>query len=129
MLIETTEDFKRVKNLLLKEGIRMTTPHTGATKIEFLAYKNEMLFFKFDSGYNEEVILNLRTGVKHWLSTEAEILMSRGLLDIIDTSLVPREKANLLTAAERLPLEELENVLQEAEEILTERKSKLKNCS
>ena len=39
MLIETTEDFKRVKNVILKGGIRTITPHAG-TNIKVLAYKD-----------------------------------------------------------------------------------------
>ena len=43
MLIETTEDFKTAKNVILKGGIQTITPHAG-TNIKVLAYKDEMLF-------------------------------------------------------------------------------------
>lgn len=128
MLIETTEDFKRVKKLLLKEGIRTITPYERTTKIKFLVYKNEMLFFKFDSEYNEEIILDLKTGVEYWLSTEAEILMSKELLSP-NTNPIPREKASLLCAANKLPPEELEKALKEAESILAEKKKRTKSDS
>lgn len=59
----------------------------------------------------KEVILNLKTGTKYWLSTEAEILMKEDLLNILDTKLIPREKARLLCAASKLPPEELEKAL------------------
>ena len=110
MLIETTEDFKRVKNVILKGGIQTITPHAG-TNIKVLAYKDEMLFLEVESDYNKEVILNVKTGTKYWLSTEAEILMEEDLLNILDTKLMPREKANLLRAANKLPPEELEKAL------------------
>lgn len=126
MLIETTEDFKRVKNVILKEGIQTITPHAG-TNIKVLAYKDEMLFLEVESDYNKEVILNLKTGTKYWLSTEAEILMKNDLLNILDTKLVPKEKANLLCAADKLPPEELEKVLKEAEKTLAEKKKRAKN--
>ena len=123
MLIETTEDFKRVKNVILKTGIQTITPHAG-TNIKVLAYKDEMLFLKVESDYNKEVILNLKTGTKYWLSTEAEILMEEDLLNILDTKLMPREKANLLRAANKLPPEELEKALKEAESVLAEKKKR-----
>lgn len=123
MLIETTEDFKRVKNVILKGGIQTITPHAG-TNIKVLAYKDEMLFFEVESDYNKEVILNLKTGTKYWLSTEAEILMEEDLLNILDTKLMPREKANLLRAANKLPPEELEKALKEAESVLAEKKKR-----
>lgn len=123
MLIETTEDFKRVKNVILKEGIQTITPHAG-TNIKVLAYKDEMLFLEVESDYNKEVILNLKTGTKYWLSTEAEILMEEDLLNILDTKLMPREKANLLRAANKLPPEELEKALKEAESVLAEKKKR-----
>ena len=123
MLIETTEDFKRVKNVILKGGIRTITPHAG-TNIKVLAYKDEMLFLEVESDYNKEVILNLKTGTKYWLSTEAEILMEEDLLNILDTKLMPREKANLLRAANKLPPEELEKALKEAESVLAEKKKR-----
>ena len=126
MLIETTEDFKRVKNVILKEGIQTITPHAG-TNIKVLAYKDEMLFLEVESDYNKEVILNLKTGTKYWLSTEVEILMKNDLLNILDTKLVPKEKANLLCAADKLPPEELEKVLKEAEKTLAEKKKRAKN--
>lgn len=123
MLIETTEDFKTAKNLILKEGIQTITPHVG-TNIKVLAYKDEMLFLEVESDYNKEVILNLKTGTKYWLSTEAEILMKEDLLNILDTKLVPREKAHLLCAASKLPPEELEKTLKEAESVLAEKKKR-----
>lgn len=123
MLIETTEDFKRVKNIILKGGIQTITPHVG-TNIKVLAYKDEMLFLEVESDYNKEVILNLKTGTKYWLSTEAEILMEEDLLNILDTKLMPREKANLLRAANKLPPEELEKALKEAESVLAEKKKR-----
>ncbi len=123
MLIETTEDFKRVKNIILKGGIQTITPHAG-TNIKVLAYKDEMLFLEVESDYNKEVILNLKTGTKYWLSTEAEILMEEDLLNILDTKLMPREKANLLCAANKLPPEELEKALKEAESVLAEKKKR-----
>lgn len=123
MLIETTEDFKRVKNVILKGGIQTITPHAG-TNIKVLAYKDEMLFLEVESDYNKEVILNLKTGTKYWLSTEAEILMEEDLLNILDTKLMPREKANLLRAANKLPPEELEKALKEAESVLAEKKKR-----
>ena len=126
MLIETTEDFKRVKNVILKGGIQTITPHAG-TNIKVLAYKDEMLFLEVESDYNKEVILNLKTGTKYWLSTEAEILMKNDLLNILDTKLVPKAKANLLCAADKLPPEELEKVLKEAEKTLAEKKKRAKN--
>ena len=43
MLIETTEDFKTAKNVILKGGIQTITPHAG-TNIKVLACKDEMLF-------------------------------------------------------------------------------------
>lgn len=125
MLIETTEDFKRVKNVILKGGIQTITPHAG-TNIKVLAYKDEMLFLEVESDYNKEVILNLKTGTKYWLSTEAEILMEEDLLNILDTKLMPREKANLLRAANKLPPEELEKTLKEAESVLAEKKKRTK---
>ena len=129
MLIETTEDFKRVKNVILKEGIQTITPHAG-TNIKVLAYKDEMLFLEVESDYNKEVILNLKTGTKYWLSTKAaEILMKEDLLNILDTKLVPRERANLLCAADKLPPEELEKALKEAENTLTEKKKRMKSNS
>ena len=124
MLIETTEDFKRVKNVILKGGIQTITPHAG-TNIKVLAYKDEMLFLEVESDYNKEVILNLKTGTKYWLSTEAEILMEEDLLNILDTKLMPREKANLLRAANKLPPEELEKALKEAESVLAEKKKRI----
>lgn len=124
MLIETTEDFKRVKNVILKGGIQTITPHAG-TNIKVLAYKDEMLFLEVESDYNKEVILNLKTGTKYWLSTEAEILMEEDLLNILDTKLMPREKANLLRAANKLPPEELEKTLKEAESVLAEKKKRI----
>lgn len=123
MLIETTEDFKTAKNLILKGGIQTITPHAG-TNIKVLAYKDEMLFLEVESDYNKEVILNLKTGTKYWLSTEAEILMKEDLLNILDTKLVPREKAHLLCAASKLPPEELEKTLKEAESVLAEKKKR-----
>ena len=123
MLIETTEDFKKVKNVILKEGIQTITPHAG-TNIKALAYKDEMLFLEVESDYNKEVILNLKTGMKYWLSTEAEILMREDLLNILDTKLIPREKACLLCAANKLPPEELEKALKEAEGVLAEKKKR-----
>lgn len=111
MLIETTEDFKRVKNVILKGGIQTITPH-ASTNIKVLAYKDEMLFLEVESDYNKEVILNLKTGMKYWLSTEAEILMKEDLLNILDTKLMPREKARLLCAASKLPPEELEKSIE-----------------
>ena len=123
MLIETTEDFKRAKNVILKGGIQTITPHAG-TNIKVLAYKDEMLFLEVESDYNKEVILNLKTGTKYWLSTEAEILMEEDLLNILDTKLMPREKANLLRAANKLPPEELEKALKEAESVLAEKKKR-----
>lgn len=123
MLIETTEDFKRVKNVILKGGIQTITPHAG-TNIKVLAYKDETLFLEVESDYNKEVILNLKTGTKYWLSTEAEILMEEDLLNILDTKLMPREKANLLRAANKLPPEELEKALKEAESVLAEKKKR-----
>lgn len=123
MLIETTEDFKRVKNVILKGGIQTITPHAG-TNIKVLAYKDEMLFLEVESDYNKEVILNLKTGTKYWLSTEAEILMEEDLLNILDTKFMPREKANLLRAANKLPPEELEKALKEAESVLAEKKKR-----
>nr|DAK69963.1 MAG TPA: hypothetical protein [Caudoviricetes sp.] len=126
MLIETTEDFKRVKNVILKEGIQTITPHAG-TNIKVLAYKDEMLFLEVESDYNKEVILNLKTGTKYYLSTAAEILMKEDLLNILDTKLVPRERANLLCAADKLPPEELEKALREAESILMEKKKRMKS--
>ena len=123
MLIETTEDFKRVKNVILKGGIQTITPHAG-TNIKVLAYKDEMLFLEVESDYNKEVILNLKTGMKYWLSTEAEILMKEDLLNILDTKLMPREKARLLCAASKLPPEELEKALKEAESVLAEKKKR-----
>lgn len=123
MLIETTEDFKRVKNVILKGGIQTITPHAG-TNIKVLAYKDEMLFLEVESDYNKEVILNLKTGTKYWLSTEAEILMEEDLLNILDTKLMPREKANLLRATNKLPPEELEKALKEAESVLAEKKKR-----
>ena len=126
MLIETTEDFKRVKNVILKEGIQTITPHAG-TNIKVLAYKDEMLFLEVESDYNKEVILSLKTGTKYYLSTAAEILMKEDLLNILDTKLVPREKANLLCAANKLPPEELEKALKEAEKTLAEKKKRVKN--
>ena len=129
MLIETTEDFKRVKNVILKEGIQTITPHAG-TNIKVLAYKDEMLFLEVESDYNKEVILNLKTGTKYWLSTKAaEILMKEDLLNILDTKLVPREKAHLLCAANKLPPEELEEALKEAEKTLAEKKKRIKSNS
>ena len=124
MLIETTEDFKRVKNVILKGGIQTITPHAG-TNIKVLAYKDEMLFLEVESDYNKEVILNLKTGMKYWLSTEAEILMKKNLLNILDTKLMPREKASLLCAASKLPPEELEKALKEAESVLAEKKKRI----
>ena len=124
MLIETTEDFKRVKNVILKGGIQTITPHAG-TNIKVLAYKDEMLFLEVESDYNKEVILNLKTGMKYWLSTEAEILMKEDLLNILDTKLMPREKARLLCAASELPPEELEKALKEAESVLAEKKKRI----
>ena len=124
MLIETTEDFKRVKNVILKVGIQTITPHAG-TNIKVLAYKDEMLFLEIESDYNKEVILNLKTGMKYWLSTEAEILMKEDLLNILDTKLMPREKARLLCAASKLPPEELEKALKEAESVLVEKKKRI----
>ena len=123
MLIETTEDFKTAKNVILKGGIQTITPHAG-TNIKVLAYKDEMLFLEVESDYNKEVILNLKTGTKYWLSTEAEILMEEDLLNILDTKLMPREKANLLCAANKLPPEELEKALKEAESVLAEKKKR-----
>ncbi len=128
MLIETTEDFKRVKNVILKEGIQTITPHAG-TNIKVLAYKDEMLFLEVESDYNKEVILNLKTGTKYWLSTEAEILMKNDLLNILDTKPVPKEKAHLLCAADKLPPEELEKALKEAESTLMEKKKRMKSNS
>ena len=128
MLIETTEDFKRVKNVILKGGIRTITPHAG-TNIKVLAYKDEMLFLEVKSDYNKEVILNLKTGTKYYLSTAAEILMKEDLLNILDTKLVPRERANLLCAADKLPPEELEKALKEVENTLTEKKKRMKSNS
>ena len=125
MLIETTEDFKRVKNVILKGGIRTITPHAG-TNIKVLAYKDEMLFLEVESDYNKEVILNLKTGTKYYLSTAA---MKEDLLNILDTKLVPRERANLLCAADKLPPEELEKALKEAENTLTEKKKRMKSNS
>ena len=125
MLIETTEDFKRVKNVILKEGIQTITPHAG-TNIKVLAYKDEMLFLEVESDYNKEVILNLKTGTKYYLSTAA---MKEDLLNILDTKLVPRERANLLCAADKLPPEELEKALKEAENTLTEKKKRMKSNS
>lgn len=124
MLIETTEDFKRVKNVILKGGIQTITPHAG-TNIKVLAYKDEMLFLEVESDYNKEVILNLKTGMKYWLSTEAEILMKKDLLNILDTKLMSREKARLLCAASKLPPEELEKALKEAESVLAEKKKRI----
>ena len=124
MLIETTEDFKRVKNVILKGGIQTITPHTG-TNIKVLAYKDEMLFLEVASNYTKEAILNLKTGTKYWLSTEAEILMKEDLLNIHNTELMPREKARLLCAANKLPPEELEEALKEAESILAEKKKRI----
>ena len=123
MLIETTEDWKTAKNVILKGGIQTITPHAG-TNIKVLAYKDEMLFLEVESDYNKEVILNLKTGTKYWLSTEAEILMEEDLLNILDTKLMPREKANLLCAANKLPPEELEKALKEAESVLAEKKKR-----
>lgn len=128
MLIETTEDFKRVKNVILKGGVQTITPHAG-TNIKVLAYKDEMLFLEVESDYNKEVILNLKTGTKYYLSTAAEILMKEDLLNILDTKLVPREKANLLCAADKLPPEELEKVLKEAEKTLAEKKKRMESDS
>lgn len=128
MLIETTEDFKRVKNVILKGGIRTITPH-ASTNIKVLAYKDEMLFLEVESDYNKEVILNLKTGTKYYLSTAAEILMKEDLLNILDTKLVPRERANLLCAADKLPPEELEKALKEVENTLTEKKKRMKSNS
>ena len=124
MLIETTEDFKTAKNVILKGGIQTITPHAG-TNIKVLAYKDEMLFLEVESDYNKEVILNLKTGTKYWLSTEAEILMKEDLLNILDTKLMPREKARLLCAANKLPPEELEKALKEAENVLAEKKKRI----
>ena len=124
MLIETTEDFKRVKNVILKGGIQTITPHTD-TNIKVLAYKDEMLFLEVESNCIKEVILNLKTGTKYWLSTEAEILMKEDLLNILDTKLIPREKVRLLCAASKLPPEELEKALKEAESILAEKKKRI----
>lgn len=124
MLIETTEDFKRVKNVILKGGIQTITPHAG-TNIKVLAYKDEMLFLEVESDYNKEVILNLKTGTKYWLSTEAEILMEEDLLNILDTKLMPREKANLLRAASKLPPEEAGKSIKEAESVLAEKKKRI----
>ena len=73
----------------------------------------------------KEVILNLKTGTKYWLSTEAEILMKEDLLNIHNTKLTPREKARLLCAANKLPPEELEEALKEAESILAEKKKRI----
>ena len=120
MLIETTEDFKRVKNVILKGGIQTITPHTD-TNIKVLAYKDEMLFLEVESNCIKEVILNLKTGTKYWLSTEAEILMKEDLLNIHNTKLMPREKARLLCAANKLPPE----ALKEAESILAEKKKRI----
>ena len=124
MLIETTEDFKTAKNVILKGGIQTITPHAG-TNIKVLAYKDEMLFLEVESDYNKEVILNLKIGMKYWLSTEAEILMKEDLLNIHNTKLMPREKARLLCAANKLPPEELEEALKEAESILAEKKKRI----
>ena len=124
MLIETTEDFKTAKNVILKGGIQTITPHAG-TNIKVLAYKDEMLFLEVESDYDKEVILNLKTGTKYWLSTEAEILMKEDLLNILDTKLMPREKARLLCAASKLPPEELEKALKEAENVLAEKKKRI----
>ena len=124
MLIETTEDFKTAKNVILKGGIQTITPHAG-TNIKVLAYKDEMLFLEVESDYDKEVILNLKTGTKYWLSTEAEILMKEDLLNILDTKLMPREKARLLCAASKLPPEELEKALKEAESVLAEKKKRI----
>lgn len=87
--------------------------------------KDEMLFLEVESDYNKEVILNLKTGTKYWLSTEAEILMKEDLLNILDTKLMPREKARLLCAAIKLPPEELEKALKEAESVLAEKKKRI----
>lgn len=124
MLIKTTEDFKTAKNVILKGGIQTITPHAG-TNIKVLAYKDEMLFLEVESDYNKEVILNLKTGTKYWLSTEAEILMEEDLLNIHNTKLMPREKARLLCAANKLPPEELEEALKEAESVLAEKKKRI----
>ena len=124
MLIETTEDFKTAKNVILKGGIQTITPHAG-TNIKVLAYKDEMLFLEVESDYDKEVILNLKTGMKYWLSTEAEILMKKDLLNIFNTKLMPREKARLLCAASKLPPEELEKALKEAESVLAEKKKRI----
>ena len=84
-----------------------------------------MLFLEVESDYDKEVILNLKTGMKYWLSTEAEILMKKDLLNIFDTKLMPREKARLLCAASKLPPEELEKALKEAENVLAEKKKRI----
>lgn len=126
MLIDTSEDFKRVRGTILKEGIQMITPQSG-TKIKALAYKDEMLLFQFETAYTEEIILNLKTGVKYWLSTAAEILMKTEILNILDTSPAPRGRAELLCAAEKLSARELEDVLDEAEVILLEKQKQKKN--
>ena len=124
MLIETTEDFKRVKNVILKGGIQTITPHAD-TNIKVLAYKDEMLFLEVESNCIKEVILNLKTGTKYWLSTEAEILIKEDLLNIHNTELMPREKARLLCAASKLPPKELEKALKEAESVLAEKKKRI----
>ena len=124
MLIETTEDFKTAKNVILKGGIQTLALHAG-TNIKVLAYKDEMLFLEVESNCIKEVILNLKTGTKYWLSTEAEILMKEDLLNIHNTKLMPREKARLLCAANKLPPEELEEALKEAESILAEKKKRI----
>ena len=126
MLIETTEDFKRVRGTILNEGIQMITPQAG-TKIKALAYKDEMLLFQFETAYTEEIILNLKTGVKYWLSTAAEILMKTEILNILDTHPTPRGRAELLCAAEKLSARELEDVLDEAEIVLLEKQNREKS--
>lgn len=122
MIIENEQDFKKVKSTLKSKGLIMITPKAGEMKIKSMAYKDEMILFEFESEYQEDVIVNLRTGVRYWLTSAAEILMKQSIANVLDSDNYAKERARLLGAAECLSAYDLETVLDEAEDILAEKK-------